>query len=102
MVTSLIYVALQIRQNTNVVRSAPRNQFTCIFANWYHLIAADTELAPIAAMDCVCFLRAKMPFLKWRQGLLAPSLWVGWAKLSGKTALFVLAKIFADHPKDLS
>ena len=48
-VISLIYVALQIRQNTNAVRSATAQSVHEHFANWYHLIAADAELARIAA-----------------------------------------------------
>jgi hypothetical protein len=48
-VISLIYVALQIRQNKNAVRSATAQTVHEHFANWYHLIAADAELAQIAA-----------------------------------------------------
>src|SRR6266540_6618539 len=48
-VVSLFYVANQIRQNTNAVRSATAQTVHEHFANWYHLIAADAELARIAA-----------------------------------------------------
>src|SRR6266480_1926509 len=48
-VISLIYVALQIRQNTNAVRSATAQSVHEHFASWYHLIAADAELCRIAA-----------------------------------------------------
>ena len=48
-VISLIYVALQIRQNTNAVRSATAQSVHEHFASWYHLIAADAELSRIVA-----------------------------------------------------
>src|SRR5215472_9547189 len=51
-VVSLIYVALQIRQNTNAVRSATAQTVHEHFAKWYHLVAADDELAQIVARDC--------------------------------------------------
>jgi hypothetical protein len=99
-VISLIYVALQIRQNTNAVRSATTQSVHEHFANWYHLIAADAELSRIAAdglrdylslpeNERTRFIAAFMSFLsysqnaflKWRQGLLAPSLWLGWEQV---------------------
>ena len=48
-VVSLIYVALQIRQNTNAVRSAAAQVVHEHFASWYHLLANDAELSQIAA-----------------------------------------------------
>jgi len=96
-VISLIYVALQIRQNTNAVRSATVQTVHEHFAKWYHLVAADDELAKIVAnglrdyaslseQERVRFVAAFMSFLsysqnaflKWRQGLLASPLWLGW------------------------
>ena len=96
-VVSLIYVALQIRQNTNAVRSATVQTVHEHFAKWYHLVAADDELAKIIANGLrdyeslsehqrVRFVAAFMAFLsysqnaflKWRQGLLASPLWLGW------------------------
>ena len=47
-VVSLIYVALQIRQNTNAVRSAAAQVVHEHFASWYHLLANDAELSQIA------------------------------------------------------
>jgi len=89
-VISLIYVALQIRQNTNAVRSATAQTVHEHFANWYRLVAADGELARIVAnglrdygslseQERVRFVAAFMSFLsysqnaflKWREGLLA-------------------------------
>ena len=99
-VVSLFYVANQIRQNTNAVRSATAQTVHEHFANWYHLIAADAELARIAAsglrdyaslseQEKVRFIAAFMAFLsygqnaflKWRQGLLEPALWTGWEQV---------------------
>ena len=44
-VVSLIYVALQIRQNTNAIRSAAAQTVHEHFASWYRLVAADPELS---------------------------------------------------------
>src|SRR5262245_58164029 len=46
-VISLFYVAHQIRQNTNAVRSATAQSVHEHFANWYRLVAADAELSRI-------------------------------------------------------
>jgi hypothetical protein len=77
-VISLIYVALQIRQNTNAIRSATAQTVHEHFANWYHLIAADAELAQIAAnglrdyaslseKEKVRFVATFMSFLSYSQ-----------------------------------
>jgi hypothetical protein len=99
-VISLIYVALQIRQNTNAVRSATAQAVHEHFSNWYNLVAADAELARIAAnglrdyaslseQERVRFVATFMSFvsysqnafLKWREGLLKPALWLGWEQV---------------------
>ena len=96
-VVSLIYVALQIRQNTNAVRSAAAQVVHEHFASWYHLLAADAELSQVAVnglqdyaslseRDKARFIATFMAFLsytqnaflKWREGLLASPLWFGW------------------------
>ena len=96
-VISLIYVALQIRQNTNAVRSATAQTVHEHFAKWYHLVAADDVLSQIVAnglrdyaslseKEKVRFIATFMAFLsysqnaflKWREGLLASPLWMGW------------------------
>ncbi len=46
-VVSLIYVALQIRQNTNAIRSAAAQAVHEHFASWYRLVAADPDLSQI-------------------------------------------------------
>src|SRR6267154_2178390 len=96
-VISLFYVASQIRQNTNAVRSATAQTVDEHFAKWYHLVAADDELAQIVPKGLrdytslsekervrlvatfMAFLSySQNAFLKWREGLLAPPLWRGW------------------------
>jgi len=47
-VISLIYVALSIRQNTKAIRAVTAQSVHEHFSNWYHLVAADAELAQIA------------------------------------------------------
>jgi hypothetical protein len=99
-VISLFYVASQIRQNTNAVRSATAQTVHEHFAKWYHLVAADDELSQIVAKglrdygslsekERVRFIAAFMSFLsysqnaflKWREGSLASPLWMGWQQV---------------------
>jgi hypothetical protein len=96
-VISLFYVANQIRQNTNAVRSATAQTVHEHFAKWYHLVAADAELAQIVSKGLrdyaslseqertrfiatfMAFLSySQNAFLKWRENLLASPLWMGW------------------------
>src|SRR3984893_19196883 len=46
-VVSLFYVALQIRQTTNAVRSAAAQVVHEHFACWYHLLANDESLSQV-------------------------------------------------------
>jgi len=99
-VISLIYVALQIRQNTSAIRSATAQSVHEHFANWYQSFARDASLAEVGVkglkdysslseMEKARFVSTFMAFLsygqnaflKWRQGLLAPSLWLGWEQV---------------------
>jgi hypothetical protein len=99
-VVSLIYVALQIRQNTNAVRAATAQSVHEHFASWYHLLASDESLSQVvidglkdygslSEKDKARFVATFMAylsysqnaFLKWRQGMLAPSLWLGWEQI---------------------
>jgi hypothetical protein len=99
-VISLFYVAHQIRQNTNAVQSATAQTVHEHFSNWYNLVAADAELVQIAAsglrdysslweQERVRFVATFMSFisysqnafLKWREGLLEPGLWLGWEQV---------------------
>jgi hypothetical protein len=99
-VISLIYVALQIRQNTNAVRVATSQSVHEHFANWYNSLACDASLSKIvidglrdygslSETDKVRFVAIFMAFLsysqnafiKWKQGLLAPALWMAWEQI---------------------
>jgi len=99
-VISLIYVALQIRQNTNAVRAATAQSVHEHFANWYTTFASDPSLSAVAinglkdygslsetdkarlvAIFMAFLSYSQNAFLKWRQGLLAPSLWLGWEQV---------------------
>jgi len=99
-VISLIYVALQIRQNTNAVRAATVQSVHEHFANWYTTFASDpslsavvinglkdygslseTDKARLVAIFMAFLSYSQNAFLKWRQGLLAPSLWLGWEQV---------------------
>ena len=77
-VISLFYVASQIRQNTNAVRSATAQTVHEHFAKWYHLVAADDELSQIVAKglrdyeslsekERVRFIATFMAFLSYSQ-----------------------------------
>src|SRR5256885_584329 len=46
-VVSLIYVAHQIRQNTNAVRTATAQSVHEHFASWYHLLDSDESLSQV-------------------------------------------------------
>lgn len=96
-VATLIYLSIQIRANTYAVRSAAAQSVHEAFATWYRMLAADADLAQIAAnglrdysslseTDKARFVATFMAFLscsqdafiKWREGSLSPELWSGW------------------------
>jgi len=96
-VATLVYVAIQIRANTNAVQSAAAQSVHEAFATWYRMIAADASLAKVAAgglrdysslseVDRSRFIATYMAFLscsqdafiKWREGSLSEELWMGW------------------------
>jgi len=96
-VATLVYLAIQIRSNTAAVRSAAAQSVHEAFASWYHLLAADAELAQLVTdglrdysslseTDRARFVATFMAFLsncqdafiKWREGSLSPELWRGW------------------------
>jgi hypothetical protein len=95
-VISLFYVGHQIRQNTNAVRSATAQVVHEHFASWYHLLANDAELSQVAVNGLrdyfslsetekarfIAFLSySQNAFLKWREKMLEPPLWMGWELL---------------------
>ena len=91
-VVSLIYVALQIRQNTNAIRSAAAQTVHEHFASWYRLVAAEPDLSQIVVnglrdysslseMQRARFIATYMAFvsysqnafLKWRERVARPA-----------------------------
>lgn len=96
-VVSLFYVARQIAQNTNAVQSSTSQAVHDNYASWYHLLASDADLSAITVnglrdysslseVEKARFIATFMAFLsysqnaflKWREGLLPPALWMGW------------------------
>ena len=99
-VMTLVYLAIQIRSNTNAIRSAAAQTVHEAFASWYHLLAADGTLAQLVTdglrdytslseTDKARFVATFMAFLsysqdafiKWREGSLSADLWMGWELL---------------------
>jgi hypothetical protein len=77
-VISLFYVALQIQQNTNVGRSPTAQTVhvrrACVTTDRF---PKRTEFA--LSQPFMAFLSySQNAFLKWRAGLLASPLWLGW------------------------
>jgi hypothetical protein len=115
-VISLIYVAFQIRQNTAAIRSATAQSVHEHFAGWYNAFACDGSLSQIAinglkdygslsetekarfvALFMAFLSYGQNAFLKWRQGLLSPSLWNGWEQV----LMNLFGEEFRRHVDDL-
>lgn len=96
-VASLIYLAVQIRANTQTARSAAAQSVHEAFATWYRMLAADADLSQIAVNGLrdyealseserarfvatfMAFLSCSQDaFIKWREGSLSLELWSGW------------------------
>ncbi len=96
-VLSLVYVGLQIRQNTTAVRLATAQAVHDNYAAWYTNLSADADLNQIVIKglkdyssleetEKAQFIDTFMAFssysqnayYQWRQGSLSPQLWVGW------------------------
>ncbi len=96
-VATLIYLAIQIRDNTFAVRSSAAQSVHEAFSTWYRMLAADADLAQLVANGArdyvslneterarfvatfMAFLSCSQDaFIKWRDGSLAPELWSGW------------------------
>ena len=99
-VVTLIYLALQIRTNTQAVRSSAAQSVHEAFAIWYRMLAADADLAKITAdgledysslsdserarfvATFMAFLSCSQDaFIKWHEGALAEELWSGWEQV---------------------
>lgn len=96
-VATLVYLAIQIRSNTNAVRSAAAQSVHEAFSTWYRMLASDASLSQLVAdglrdysrlseTDKARFIATFMAFLscsqdayiKWREGSLSAALWEGW------------------------
>jgi hypothetical protein len=94
---TLVYLALQVRANTNAVQAAAAQTVHESFATWYRMLASDAELSQTVTdglrdystlsetararliSTFMAFLSCSQDaFLKWRDGSLAPDLWSGW------------------------
>lgn len=96
-IVSLIYVGIQIRANTNKVRSAAAQSVHEAFATWYRMLASDAALAQLVTdglrdysslsetdkaryvSACMALISCSQDaFIKWREGSLSAELWTGW------------------------
>jgi hypothetical protein len=108
LVISLIFVGLQINQNTNATSAAAAQAVHGGFSGWYASLQGDPELLAISikgmrdystlseveraqyiALFMIFSLNTQDAFNKWRDGALAPELWRGWE---------VVAEIFYASP----
>jgi hypothetical protein len=100
-ITSLIFVGLEVRQNTVAIQSSAAQSVHENFAGWYlaaeshpELLAVstkgirdydsltDTEKAQFIAMFMAFCSNTQDAFYKWREGSLAPELWKSWEFVS--------------------
>ncbi len=100
-IISLIFVGLEVRQNTAAVQSAAAQAVHENFAAWYTSLQSDADLLivttkgmrdyeSLTASEKAQFIATFMSlsshtqnaFYKWREGSLAPELWRGWEFVS--------------------
>ncbi|MDH4107422.1 MAG: hypothetical protein OEW35_03835 [Gammaproteobacteria bacterium] len=96
-VVSLVFVGLQVRQNTTAVRSSAAQAIHENYAAWYLATEGDPALlaisirgmrdyASLSDIERAQFIAQFMAFCsytqnayyKWKEGSLAPELWRGW------------------------
>jgi len=99
-VISLIYVGLQVRQNTAAIQSATAQAVHDNYAAWYINLSNDPALNDLVikglqdylalnSTEKARFIDTFMAFLsysqnafyQWKQGSLPPQLWLGWESL---------------------
>ena len=100
-IVSLIFVGLEVRQNTTAVQSSAAQSVHENFATWYTSIQGDgaliaittrgmqdysslnpTEKGQFIAVFMSFSSHTQNAFYKWREGSLAPELWRGWELVS--------------------
>jgi hypothetical protein len=98
---TLVYLAVQIRQNTTALQSAASQSIHENFAEWYSRTQSDPELLDLSIRgmeDYACLTQTERAqfiglfmsfcihmqnaFYKWREGSLSPELWRGWEFVS--------------------
>lgn len=99
-IASLIFVGLQIRDNSSAVRSATAQAVHDNYASWYISLSNNeaalatsakgfvdlTALSPAEKAQFVCTMMAFLShsqnaFHQWREGHLSNGLWAGWEAL---------------------
>ena len=100
-IITLIFVGLQVRQNTSAVQSSAAQAVHDNFATWYTSLQSEPKLIDItvkgfknyqsltetekgqfiATMMAFCSY-SQNAFYKWKEGSLAPELWRGWEFVS--------------------
>jgi len=99
-VISLIYVGLQVRQNTAAIQSATAQAVHDNYAAWYINLSNDATLNDLvikglkdySSLDSTEKARfidtfmafssySQNAFYQWKQGSLSPQLWLGWESL---------------------
>ncbi len=100
-IVSLIFVGLEIRQNTNAVQSAAAQVVHDNFAGWYSSLQTEPELLEIStrgmrnydslsetekaqfiAMFMAFVFHGQDAYYKWREGSLESKFWRAWENVS--------------------
>jgi hypothetical protein len=98
---TLIYLAMQIRQNTGAVQSAASQAVHENFALWYGKTQSDPVLLDVSIRGMADYwslsqiekaqfialfmnftIHTQNAYYKWQEGSLAPELWRGWEYVS--------------------
>ncbi len=98
---TLVFVGLEVRQNTRAVESSAAQAVHENFASWYASVQSDPELFEISiramqdyssvselekgqfiAMFMAFSSHTQNAFYKWEEGSLSPELWRGWEQVS--------------------
>ncbi len=100
-VVTLAFLIVEIRGNTNAIRSAAAEAVHDNYSTWYSSVAGDPELLGLSikgmkdysslsevekgqfvAMFMAFTSHSQNAFYKWQDGSLAPELWQGWEFVS--------------------
>jgi hypothetical protein len=100
-IASLVFVGLEVRQNTSAIQSSAAQSVHENFAAWYLALPSepallaistkgmrdydsltDTEKAQFLALFMAFCSNTQDAFYKWREGSLAPELWKSWEFVS--------------------